>query len=302
MHLPMVACDPFNYGPPNIQAGYSMFRVRDNGPRDRMNQRWSVDVKNSVQIGRHLLDFGGSASRCRWTFDEVVYPRGVYGFDGVQTAPAGTAPTAAHRFADFLLGLAHALTLSPTPFDIDENSWNTNLYFQDNWRLSRNLTLNLGLRWDLFMRPIQEEGTIANYFMDNNGGLIASGKFFDRRSACGLAEGAGLQRLSRLRAAGRGLHGRRARHRRPRRIRDLLFTRDLELLHQHGAERSIQSVRQRRCERVGPYRVWQPRRGRAAVYRRRSARSVRRRSSSARLTGSLTGTSRSNRRFPPTSS
>ncbi|HVN79562.1 MAG TPA: TonB-dependent receptor, partial [Terriglobia bacterium] len=33
MHLPMVACDPFNYGPPNIQAGYSVFRVRNNGPR-----------------------------------------------------------------------------------------------------------------------------------------------------------------------------------------------------------------------------------------------------------------------------
>jgi hypothetical protein len=177
MHLPMVACDPFDYGPPNIQAGYSVFRVRDNGPRDRMNQRWSVDVKNSLQIGRHLLDFGGSAYRLNWTFNEVVFPRGVYGFDGVQTAPAGTAPTAAHQFADFLLGLAHTVTLSPTPFDIRENSWNTNIYFQDNWRLYPALTLNLGLRWDLFLRPIQKEETVANYFMNNGGGLIVSGKF-----------------------------------------------------------------------------------------------------------------------------
>ena len=90
MHLTMVACDPVNYGPPNIQAGYSVFRVRDNGPRDRMNQRWSADVKNSVQVGPHLLDFGGSAYRLNWTFDEVVFPRGVYGFDGVQTTPAGS--------------------------------------------------------------------------------------------------------------------------------------------------------------------------------------------------------------------
>ena len=27
------------------------------------------------------------------------------------------------------------------------------------------------------MRPLQKEGTIANYFMNNNGGLIASGQF-----------------------------------------------------------------------------------------------------------------------------
>lgn len=178
MHLPMVACDPINYGPPSIQAGYSVFNVRENGPRDRMNQRWSVDENNFVSVGRHSLNFGGSVYRLNWTFDEVVYPRGIYAFDGVQTAPTGTTPTAAHQFADFLLGLAHSVTLSPTPFNVHENSWNTNLYFQDNWRLSHNLTLNLGLRWDLFMRPIQKEGTIANYFMGNNNGLIASGKFF----------------------------------------------------------------------------------------------------------------------------
>jgi Carboxypeptidase regulatory-like domain/TonB dependent receptor-like, beta-barrel len=188
MHLPKVACDPFNYGPPNIQAGYSVFRVRDNGPRDRMNQRWSVDQKNSVRLGRHLMDFGGSAYRLNWTFDEVVFPRGVYRFDGAQTTPANTSPTAAHQFADFLLGSAHAVTLSPTPFDIHENSWNTNLYIQDNWRLSNNLTLTLGLRWDLFMRPIQEEGTIANYFMDSHGGLIASGKFLIQDRPSGWPE------------------------------------------------------------------------------------------------------------------
>ena len=73
----------------------------------------------------------------KWTFNEVVFPRGVYGFDGVQTSQTGAVPTAANQFADFLLGLAHSLTLSPTPFNIHENSWNTNLYFQDNWRLTR---------------------------------------------------------------------------------------------------------------------------------------------------------------------
>ena len=51
-------------------------------------------------------------------------------------------------------------------------------YFQDNWRVSDNLTLNPGLRWDLFMRPVEKRGTVANFFMNNNGGLIASGKFF----------------------------------------------------------------------------------------------------------------------------
>ena len=188
MELPMVACDPINYGPPNIQAGYSLFRVRDNGPRDRMNQRFSVDMKGSLQVGRHRLDFGASAARVGWTFEEVVYPRGIYGFDGVQTAPAGTAPTAAHQFADFLLGLARQVRLSPTFLDVHLKSWNTNLYIQDSWRLSRDLTMNLGLRWDLFMRPTEEDGEIANFFMENGGGLLASGKFLIQDRPAGWPE------------------------------------------------------------------------------------------------------------------
>ena len=38
------------------------------------------------------------------------------------------------------------------------------------------------------MRPIQKEGTIANYFMNNNGGLIASGKFFVHNRPSGWPE------------------------------------------------------------------------------------------------------------------
>jgi hypothetical protein len=106
----------------------------------------------------------------------------------VQTAPAGTAATAAHRYADFLLGLARSLILSPTPFDIHERSWNTSVHLQDNWRLSASLTLNLGLRWDLFTRPTEEEDRIANFFMDGQGGLIASGKFLVHDRPAGWPE------------------------------------------------------------------------------------------------------------------
>ena len=40
------------------------------------------------------------------------------------------------------------------------------------------------------MRPLQKEGTIANYFMNNNGGLIASGQFLISKSPFRMAEGA----------------------------------------------------------------------------------------------------------------
>ena len=128
------------------------------------------------------------------------------------------------------------------------------------------------------MRPTQDEGTITNFFMENGGGLIASGKFLIDDRPAGSAGVTGLQRLSRLRPAARSGLDAQERHRRPGRIRPLLSPRDLELLHQHGAQRSLQSVRERGRERVGPDRVSRrPRRRRAALYPgRRGARSLQR--------------------------
>lgn len=76
-----------------------------------MNRRSPLDEKNSVQVGRYLLDFGGSFYRLNWSFDEVVYPRRGYGFDGVQTTPVGDVPTAASQFIDCRLGLANSVAL-----------------------------------------------------------------------------------------------------------------------------------------------------------------------------------------------
>ena len=91
----------------------------------------------SKVIGAHSLKFGGEYS---WTVWNAKYaPSGGFAFRGDETGNA---------FADFLLG-APTLVRQPSPEYDSANTKYGGLYAQDSWRVRPNLTLNLGLRWEV---------------------------------------------------------------------------------------------------------------------------------------------------------
>ena len=63
--------------------------------------------------------------------------------------------TTGSDFADFLLGLPTLYTQGFSPAFYERSKY-AGIYAQDSWRITPNLTLNYGLRWDLIM-PWYEE-------------------------------------------------------------------------------------------------------------------------------------------------
>jgi hypothetical protein len=163
--LPGVSSRPRDFGAPAFTAGYVLPTVRTIGPRDRLNQLWQISDNVSVRIGTHALKIGMSIARRNWTFDEAVNPRGTFNFDGTVTA-AGATATRDHQFADFLLGLATSAQVSVEPFATRMNNWWQSYYVQDDWKLTPNLTVNAGLRYEYFSPPVQR-GKATNF--DLNG-------------------------------------------------------------------------------------------------------------------------------------
>ncbi|HZD30620.1 MAG TPA: TonB-dependent receptor [Candidatus Angelobacter sp.] len=105
--------------------------------------------------GAHQLKMGGSFQTYRKYQDLFAPTQGSFQFNGSYSG---------NDFADYLLGLSNNYSENALQ---DSQNWNANsyaLYIQDNWRATRRLTLNLGLRWDGIPHTVNPQGQVSNFY------------------------------------------------------------------------------------------------------------------------------------------
>jgi len=107
-----------------------------------------------VDHGAHQFKFGGSWLSIRRCRTSSARPRRVR-LDGTFTG---------NDFADFLLGDAKSYNELAVQ---DHGLWNNvswAAYVQDNWRVNRKLTVNLGLRWDGVPHTYEANNRMGNFY------------------------------------------------------------------------------------------------------------------------------------------
>ncbi|MCC6342423.1 MAG: TonB-dependent receptor [Bryobacterales bacterium] len=157
---------PLTYGAPAVtvsgfpQAGFST----NNAFFQWITQSAQVVDNLSLMLGKHTVKLGGTYQRKQLNSTQWGAPNGNYTFTGVYTSPVpvGT-PTRQSALADILLGYPAAYSVQTTPYEQRMRYSNTALYVQDDWRVSRNLTLNIGLRWEYFGKPYDKFDRIATF-------------------------------------------------------------------------------------------------------------------------------------------
>jgi hypothetical protein len=120
--------------------GYNAYQVQD-------AVSWSK--------GAHQMRMGGSFQTYRKYQDLFAPTQGAFNFNGSYSG---------NDFADYLLGLSNSYNENALQ---DSQNWNANsyaLYFQDNWRATQRLTLNLGLRWDGIPHTVNPQGQVSNFY------------------------------------------------------------------------------------------------------------------------------------------
>ncbi|MCC7498371.1 MAG: TonB-dependent receptor [Bryobacterales bacterium] len=167
MGIPLASRRPEDYGPPSIaiggpEGGFSMYNLqRQIGPRARHYGVWQFDDSLSWQRGTHSLRFGAELDSRNYFFTQARNARGSFSFDGTYTGSA---------LADFLLGYVKRANINSTPTRTNMNSWWQAYYVNDEWKVSSNLTLTLGLRYDYFQRWRQDDNKIIDIYQ--NGFLV----------------------------------------------------------------------------------------------------------------------------------
>jgi hypothetical protein len=107
-----------------------------------------VDHFNYVR-GKHSLNFGTEIRRYRYNTRDIWGENGSFGFSDRETSLPGFYPGTGHAFASFVLGAVDQggrQVYSTTP------GYRAKLfifYGQDDWKATRKLTLNFGLRWEI---------------------------------------------------------------------------------------------------------------------------------------------------------
>jgi hypothetical protein len=103
--------------------------------------------------GNHQFGFGVAMGLNDWKTNSNVRSPGAFSFNGSVTGLP---------LADFLVGRVFEFRQS-TPFQLDIKQKYFGLYGQDTWRLSPNITMNFGGRWEPWFPQQHQRGQIYNF-------------------------------------------------------------------------------------------------------------------------------------------
>jgi outer membrane receptor protein involved in Fe transport len=112
----------------------------------------------SLTHGRHTLYFGGEASRENDAQQSTLNDYGVFQF----TAHTNTANRSSAAITDFLFGSPNTMG-QDVPVYANANYFNYGAFFQDDWRVRPDLTLNLGIRYDIQTTPTDTQLMTMNF-------------------------------------------------------------------------------------------------------------------------------------------
>jgi hypothetical protein len=129
--------------------GFSMLGSNSNTIRSQIDNNYQANVTNSKSLGNQLMTFGVQWRRDQFDdYNPIADVNGSYTFDGSISNAKNTSGDGINALADFLLGDIKTSSYSlPQPL-IGRRNFNIALFFQDDWKLRPNLTVNLGLRWE----------------------------------------------------------------------------------------------------------------------------------------------------------
>ncbi len=155
-------------------VGYPNFGDGPSLPlQQRFNTFYWVDTFTWIK-GNHSVKVGADVRRYQRAAFNGINARGSYSFTGTLTqnpqSPGGTGSA----LADFLLGLPNTAARNH-PRLRQRLFWtNVSSFVQDDWKITRKLTLNLGVRHEFNGQPLEKQDRIGSFDLMSGRPVAAS--------------------------------------------------------------------------------------------------------------------------------
>lgn len=167
--------DPIGWGVPNVSlTGFSGIGS-DANPTTQVSNTYHLVNRVTFTSGAHNLRFGADQRKVNYNDRSERNVRGTFEFSGGLTGDPARVGSTGVSVGDLLLGLPLTATGSPTSLAGNFNGFSHAFFVQDDWRVSRRVTLNLGLRYELNTRFTDVQNRLTLFDPDFPGGRILIG-------------------------------------------------------------------------------------------------------------------------------
>jgi len=156
---------PFNNGAPRVSlTGYAGIGGGTSQPQGRGENTYHYVATMTYIRGTHTFKMGGDYFRFLFNSFNTSTGRGSFNFDGRYTG---------NSVADLLLGFPfQASRALGEPFH-NAVLTSSGAYFQDDWKLNARLTLNLGIRYELYPALTERVNKLSSFDPSTNTLIVA---------------------------------------------------------------------------------------------------------------------------------
>jgi len=166
-----------NGGLPTITIDDGTAEIGSSGflPSIEKQNAYVIDDNLSKIHGRHSLKFGTELRFIEFTIFQPEASRGTMDFASNFTDNAAAPTTGGEAYATFLLGLTDGATIT-NQHNVDYHRGDYSWFAEDDIRATRKLTLNLGLRYELFTVVKARFNELANFDYTNDSLIVPRGQ------------------------------------------------------------------------------------------------------------------------------
>ncbi len=143
---------------------YSFIGDPEYNPTYTTSQELQFSDALTFLFGNHNVRAGAMARQSKFDLFQIPQPRGAFRFSGEFTGDA---------MGDALLGLASQTDIQNIT-DVKNTTWYYAVFVQDDWRVTNNLTFNVGLRWE-YTSATQEAQNRQSNFDYATGQILVAG-------------------------------------------------------------------------------------------------------------------------------